>query len=73
MSDHTSDILQPGTAAPEFRLNATPDQLVSLGSPTSVARRAAVPKWISAGMWSARWKARLSRRSLSDAKKNWKA
>jgi peroxiredoxin len=30
MSDHTSDILQPGAVAPDFRLNATPDQPVSL-------------------------------------------
>ena len=30
MSDHPADILQPSAAAPDFRLNATPDQPVSL-------------------------------------------
>ena len=30
MIDHPSDTLQPGAAAPDFHLNATPDQPVSL-------------------------------------------
>src|ERR1700688_3379971 len=41
MADNTNKILSPGTAAPEFSLHSTPDQLVSLsdfrGAPLIVA------------------------------------
>src|SRR5258708_26699785 len=41
MADNTNKILSPGTAAPDFSLHSTPDQLVSLsdfrGAPLIVA------------------------------------